>query len=159
MINPLSTANIHNDEDFKKVLQRKSLVAIGIFILGALTVATLLLTEVIYETHQHAFFSGFGTALIAAGGALFIKNRRIMNNPELLKATRIKYTDERVLDIRSKSIMVATGFLLVGMYLICFIGGLIYPMYFSLLSKILLALVCLFLMTYRIAFSVYNKKM
>ena len=159
MINPLSTKDIHTDEDFKKVLQRKSLVALGLFVLGALTVATLLLTEVIYETHQHAFFSGFGSALIAAGAVLYIKNRRIMGNPELLKATRIKYTDERVLDIRSKSILTATATLLVGMYLICFIGGLLYPAYFSVLSKVLLLLVCLFLLTYRISFSVYNRKM
>ena len=159
MMNPLSTNNIHTDEDFKEVLKRKNLIFIGMFILGALTIATLLLTEIIYETHQHAFFSGVGTSLIVAGAVLFIKNHRIMGNPELLKATRIKYTDERVLDIRSKSILVATAVLLVGMYLICFIGGLIYPIFFSLLSKLLMVLVCLFLVTYRIAFSVYNKKM
>ena len=159
MMNPLSIKDVHTDEDFKKIIKRKQLVSIGLFILGALTIATLLFTELIYETHQHAFFSGFASALVVAGMVLFIKNQRILSSPELLKATRIKYTDERVLDIRSKSIMVATAVLLVGMYLLCFVGGLIYPMLFSLLSKILLTLVCLFLVTYRIAFGVYNKKM
>ena len=159
MINPLSTNNIYNDEDFKKVLKHKMKVAIALFILGALTITVLVTTELIYESHQHSFFSGFGTALIVAGGVLYIKNRKVLNNPELLKAMRIKYTDERVLDIRSKSIMVATAVLLVGMYLLCFIGGLIHPEYFSILSKVLLSLVCLFLVTYRIAFGVYNKKM
>ena len=163
MMNPLSLTNVHTDEDFAKVLKRKINLSTVLFIIGALTIIILLFTTQVLgiasDSHQQDFFSGFGSALMVCGIALFIKNRRTLNNPERLRAMRIKYTDERTLNIHTKSIMVAAGVLLAGMYLLCLIVGLVYPTYFPLLIKLLLSLVCLFLLTFRIAFMVYNKKM
>lgn len=75
-----------------------------IIILGAVAMGMVLLSKgglpVMYlEEGAREFISGYyttlGVALMAAGAALIIKNRKYLKNPELLKKREVVENDER----------------------------------------------------------------
>ena len=164
MMSPFCMAvKANNDEEYKKVIKNRINIAWLILTVGILTIATLTVSTHVFNhtmnDHIHGIYAGFGTGLILAGGVLFLKNRRILGNETLLKESRIKNTDERIQEISVTALRTATFTLLIAIYAVCFIGGLIFPDYMEILSKILLIQVAVFLVGYAIAFQVYNRKM
>ena len=164
MMHPFCMASkASTNEEYKKVLQKRMNMYLLLGVLGILTIAALSLSRYIFKNptdgHIHSYYAGIGAGLMTAGLLLWIKNKRIINNEDLLKEARIKNTDERIQEISATAMRMATVILLVATYSICLIGGLIFPEYMPILSKVLLVQVAIFLVGYFVAFQIYNRKM
>jgi len=100
-------------------------------------------------------YAGVGSGVMAAALVLWIRFQRILKNPEKLKAMRLSNTDERNKEIGGKAYRFASTVLLIGLYGICLIGGLWYPI----LIKVVGILMWIFLITYIISYKVFERKM
>lgn len=124
MICLFSSTNGTSLEAFKKSLHSRIKFFIGLGILGFFTSLISLISEFTTLLNVAAFISGFllgfGFALIAFSIVFIIRTRKILKDEALLKKERLKYTDERNIMIGSKSMQVATVFLVFTLY-ICFI--------------------------------------
>ena len=91
---------------------------------------------------------GFGIALIAAGGALIVKNMRYLKNPELLKKGQVAEDDERnrLLGLRCWAYTGYAMFLV--LYVGMLIGGFISPTVVVVLQTVL-AVYALLLLVFR----------
>lgn len=98
---------------------------------------------------------GIGIGLFIVGTVLWIKNKRLLNNDENLKKSRLSNTDERIQEIGNKAFRLAAYVMLLALYATALIGGLFYPV----LVEALMFISCIFLVAYVIAFKYYNSKM
>lgn len=148
-----------NDAEYRKSLKVRMRIMGALFIIGIATFFTGLFAEysdnITLDSHMLGFYSGIGAGIAGAALVLFIRCYRLIRNDELLKKTRIKNSDERILEITRRAQAVAGFVLLMSIYAICLIGGLFYPI----LIKILLGLAGIFLLTYVITYTVYNRIM
>lgn len=152
--------DIHTDEGYLKVLQRRRNICIIMLILGVITAAVagfaeLLDWDISLSSRSLGFYSGVGTGMAFASIVFLVRLRRSMKDSKALHAARIKATDERTMEISRRSMAIAGYALLIALYLLCLIGGLFYPE----LLVILAVMACVFLATYMISFSIYNKIM
>lgn len=151
--------NAKNNEEYKVHVKAKMNILLLVLFIGMATLAVSLMAEfqwsVNISEHMLGVYTGVGTGLIFAAVILWVKNRRLLNNEEKLKESRINSSDERMKEISSKAFRVAAVFLLITLYAIGLIGGLFYP----LLVKLLLGCVTVFLLAYVIAYKIYEKKM
>lgn len=86
---------------------------------------------------------------------MLIRNRRLLQDETKLKEARLKVTDERNVEIASKSIRIATITLVAAIYAVFLIGGFFYPV----VSKFMVLLLLVFFLTYYIAHSILEKRM
>lgn len=107
------------------------------------------------DDYMLGVYCGIGVGLFAAGITLLIRNRRLLKDDAKLKAARLQATDERNIEIASRSLKIAAMVLLVAMYAVFLIGGLLSPV----LSKVMSLLICLFLVAYCIAWKVLDQRM
>lgn len=149
----------HSDEDFKLFLKKKNKMLLGLSFSGLLLLLTFFVASQIMKIelsdHLSGFYSGVGGALIFAGLAIIVKNRRLMNNPELLRKTRIKNSDERNIEISAKSFRIAGFVQFLASYCLSLIGPFVNP----LLSTIGLILIYIFLFSYLISYFILNRKL
>lgn len=164
MMHPFCMATKANtNEEYKKILKKRMNKYLLLSLLGLLTIAALTFNTYFLKNtmndHLHSFYLGLGCGLVLGGVGLWFKTRHTLSDDKLLKESRIKNTDERIQEISSIAMRMATIALLVTTYIVCLIGGLIFPTYMPILSKVLLAQVSIFLVGYSISFQIYNKKM
>lgn len=152
-------SNAKNNEEYRIYVKTKMNLLLLLFFIGLVTMAISLMAEfywtVTINEHMLGVYTGAGTGLAAAGAVLWIKNKLLLNNEEKLKISRISNSDERMQEINSKAIRVATVILLVALYVIGLIGGLFNPI----LIKVLFGCMTIFVAAYIIAYKIYEKKM
>lgn len=100
-------------------------------------------------------YAGMGSALIGAGLAKIIRNRSTMKDEERLTKQRRERGDERIQEIGRIALRAAALLMILAMYVISLIGGLFYPV----LPKILLILICIFLLVYVVTYRILEKRM
>lgn len=159
MIGLFCAGNARNDEEYKNSVRKKQRYLILLFIAGAAALAVSLLADGYWEVnineHMISTYAGVGSGVMAAALVLWIRFQRILKNPEKLKAMRLSNTDERNKEIGGKAYRFASTVLLIGLYGICLIGGLWYPI----LIKVVGILMWIFLITYIISYKVFERKM
>jgi len=148
-----------SNEEYKKVIRFKMRIFCVLFLVGAVTFfGTLFIMfrfSSILSDYQSGVYSGIGCGLMGAAVALWIKNKMLLGNEEKLKQSRLANSDERNIEISQKAMRIAAMALIVALYLVGIVGGFFYPV----LIKVLLFLVCIFLLVYVIAFKMIGKKM
>jgi uncharacterized membrane protein len=155
----LCTTTAKTNEEYKNVIKNRMKIMVVVIIVGIITAAFGFGAEFFFKLpisdNMLGVFLGIGSGLFAAGIAIWIKNRLLLNNEEKLKESRLNNTDERIQEIGNKAFRVATYVLLVVLYATALIGGLFYPV----LVEALMFIVFAFLIAYMIAFKYYNNKM
>lgn len=148
-----------NNEEYKKIIKNRMKIMVGFMVIGIITALAGILGEFYLKTPVSdkvlGVYTGLGSSLFAAGLVLWIKNKTLLKNEEKLRESRLNNTDERNLEISRKALNIAAYVMLASLYIIGLIGGIFYPILFHVLSLI----VCIFLLTYVIAYKYYNKKM
>lgn len=158
--NSIGCADVHTDEDYKKMLLRRQRLYIGMMIFGILTFAVATIAEVFsweiaLSSRDLGFYCGMGTGVTFGAAVFLLRLRKALKNPDVLHAARIKATDERMLEISRRSIAAAGYALLIAVYLACLIGGLYYPVLLTALA----ILAGVFFIAYLLSFFIYSKKM
>ncbi len=148
-----------SNEEYKKVIKARMNLMVLIFVIGLITLIVSLLAEKIWKVeiseHMIGLYCGVGTGLLVASVILWIKNWMILRNETRLKESRLCNTDERLMEISNKAFRMATIFLVAALYACGIIGGLFYPI----LVKVLMILICVFLAAYMVTYKIYEKKM
>jgi len=147
------------NEEYRKVVKTRMNAMVILFIIGVITLAVSLLAEfrwtVTINDRMLGVYTGVGTGLSFASVSIWIMNRKLLNNEEKLKESRLSYSDERIKEISNKAFRVAAVVLLIVLYGIGLIGGLFYPF----LMKVLGACVGIFVCAYLISYFIYSKRM
>jgi len=148
-----------SNEEYKKVVRFKMRIFCILFIVGAVTFSGTLFIMLrfssILSDYQSGVYTGIGCGLMGAAVALWIKNKMLLGNEEKLKKSRLANSDERNIEISQKAMRIAAMVLIIALYLVGIVGGFFYPV----LIKVLLFLVCIFLLVYVVAFKMIDKKM
>lgn len=159
MNGPFCATTAKTNEEYRIVLKKRNVIFILLMVFGLITAILGLVAKNYMDTHiderMLGMYTGFGTGLFIAGAIFLIKNLLLLKNDEKLKESRLKFTDERNLQIESKAFRAATYVLVAVLYLVTMIGGIIYPP----LIYALLIIMASFLVAYIIALRVYNSKM
>lgn len=146
------------NEEYREYLRKKDRSMRWIPFLGILLLILGVageLMELPVDDYMLGIYCGVGTGLIASGIALSIKHRMIMRNEEKLKKARVQMGDERIQEISRKSFRMAAWLMILAMYAILLIGGLFY----TVLAKTLVILICLFFAAYGICYLIFEKRM
>lgn len=155
----ICSTNVTTNEEYRKIVKTRMKLFVAFIVLGIVTASVAFYAEmnikVTINEHMLGVYTGVGVGLIVAGAMLWIKNKQLLKNEEKLKESRLNNTDERILEIGNKAFRLATYVMLITVYGIALIGGLFIPE----LVRVLLFIVCAFLLTYVIAFKYYNNKM
>lgn len=159
MMELFCSSKAKNNEEYKKIVQSRMNILLLLFAIGLITLIVSLLAEMVWavETSEYMLgvYCGVGTGLMAVSVILWVKNRMLLMNETKLKESRLANTDERLMEISNKAFRMATIFLLAALYACGIIGGLFYPI----LVKVLLILVCVFLFSYIFSYKIYEKRM
>lgn len=102
----------------------------------------------IIHDRTKGFLSGMFTALIVALIIKFLRNRKIMNDPEKLKQQRIIKTDERNIEIMSKALYVTSYVLIVVLVILSVVGSFISQMMMMMAAGLIYVLLFSFLISY-----------
>ncbi len=143
--------------DFEKRCRTRMKVGAGFVLLGAMTMGVTALQggslparvlEAEAVEFMAEYYAVLGIALIAAGGALIVKNMRYLKNPELLKKGQVAEDDERnrLLGLRCWAYTGYAMFLV--LYVGMLIGGFISPTVVVVLQTVL-AVYALLLLVFR----------
>lgn len=159
MRNMWETKTFTTNEEYKEYLRKKDKSMRWIIVVGILLAVLGFMGEymgtVAVDDYMLGVYSGVGCGLIVARILLGIKHRRLMKDEARLKKARLEASDERIQEIGKSAFRMAAWIMIIAMYAISLIGGLWYPI----LSKILLVMVCVFLLAYVICYRIYEKKM
>lgn len=159
MKNIFCTTTLKTNDEYKNVIKKRMKVMVGLMVIGVITFLASILGELYFKTPVSdkvlGTYTSLGSSLFTVGLVLWIKNKRILNNEEKLRQSRLNNTDERNQEIARKALNIAAYAMLASLYVIGLIGGIFYPILFNVLSFI----VCIFLLTYVVAYKYYNKKM
>ena len=159
MKNIFCTTTAKTNEEYRNVIKNRMKIMVGFMVIGIITALAGLLGEFYFKTPVSdkvlGVYTGLGSSLFSAGLVLWIKNKILLNNEEKLRKSRLSNTDERNQEIARKALNIAAYVMLASLYVIGLIGGIFYPILFNVLSFI----VCIFLLTYIVAYKYYNKKM
>lgn len=127
-------------------------------IVGILLAALGVIGEIVeapIDDYMLGIYLGVGAGLIVAAIGLGIKHKRLMKNEEKLKKARLEMGDERIQEIGKKAFRMAAWIMILSMYGIMLVGGLFYPV----LAKTLVIVICLFFIAYTICYHIYEKRM
>lgn len=153
------TKTFATNDEYREYLRKKDKSMRWIVVVGILLAVIGFWGEYkwtsVVDDYMLGVYAGVGCGLIIAGIMLGLKHRRIMKDEVRLKKARLEASDERVQEIGKCAFRMAAWIMIIAMYAISLIGGLWYPI----LTKILLVMVCVFLLAYMICYRVYEKKM
>lgn len=107
------------------------------------------------DDYMLGVYAGVGCGLLVAGIIRIIRNCSIMKDEEKLTLQRRERGDERLQEISRSAMRISALLMIIGMYAISLIGGLFYPV----LPKILLILICIYLVTYVVCYRILEKRM
>lgn len=148
-----------NNEEYRKKLMAQNKYMWIILLVGLITAAAAFcmefLTELPLDDFMLGVYSGVGVGLVAVSLVFQIRNRRLLKDEEKLKEARLQFTDERNVELASRSIKIATVALVAAIYVVFLIGGFFYPV----ICRFMLLLLLVFFLTYGIAHSVLSRHM
>lgn len=152
-----------SNEDYRRYLARQNRIITGYIVIGFLTTVITLLVEfseeikkfIIIDDYILGVYEGAGVALLVVGLIKLIRNFRILRDEEELAERRREFGDERIQEISKTAMKFAAWVMITGMYMFSLIGGFFYPA----LAKVLLIVVCIFLVLYVISYRVLEKRM
>lgn len=120
--------NVKNNEEYRILLKKRQKRMWGLFAVGlvttALGAALSMPVEKPVSTRQISFILGLGTGLALASVAEIWMLQRKMGSEERLKKERLKETDEREIELRSRALQATAKLMLAVIYLLAVIGGL-----------------------------------
>lgn len=111
-----------NNEEYKKELKKRMRTMVVLFILGALTLATMVVLIILkpqmLESYEAGLFTGMGVGLMfgAVTGIIQLRNR--MKNEENLKKARLAETDEREREISNRAMRMTAKVMMTALYLV-----------------------------------------
>ena len=150
---------VKNNEEYKNVIRFRMRIFILLGLVGIVTLIIALMAEYKWDTaieeYMLGVYTGIGTGLFISSILLWIKHRLLLNNEDKLKESRLNNSDERLQEISSKAFQAGTIIMLITLYAVALIGGLFYPV----LVKALLITVFAFLISYLIAYKIFEKRM
>lgn len=148
-----------NNEEYRKKLKTQNQYMWVILLVGLITAAAAFcmefLTEVPLDDFMLGVYSGVGVGLVAVSLVFQVRNRRLLKDEEKLKEARLQFTDERNVELASRSIRIATVALIAAIYAVFLIGGFFYPV----ICKFMFLLLLVFFITYYVAHSILNRHM
>ena len=152
-----------SNEDYRGYLLHQNRMLIGYIVIGVLTTVIMLLVEfseeikkvITVDDYMLGVYEGVGAALLVVGLIKLIRNLRILRDEEELAERRREFGDERIQEISKTAMKFAAWVMIIGMYMFSLIGGFFYPA----LAKVLLIVVCIFLVLYVISYRVLEKRM
>ncbi len=154
-----TASSVKTNDDFRKVLQKKSRLMGILILLGFITILTVGAAAITgfleSDSYLCGLYLGLGCGLVFAGILKILQFRRISGNAELLKKERLKYTDERNHAISAKAVQTATIVVLILSYLAMLIGVCFNRMIFYCYWSIIMV----FLIAYMICNKYYSRKM
>ncbi len=152
-----------NNEEYKKHLRNINRIFLLLSIVGALIAALGFSAEFLadkigltirIDDYMLGLYCGAGCGLVIAGILMQIRNRNIMKDEKKLTERRREQKDERLQEIGKRAVRTATLVMIIAMYAILLVGGLFYPV----LTTTMSVLICLFLVTYCISYTVLQHK-
>jgi hypothetical protein len=153
------STKVRTNEEYKAVIKYRMKLFVGIGLLGAVTMLIGFLVEFFWKVsiddRMLGLYTGFGTGLLLISIIFWVINKRLLGNEEKLKKSRISNTDERLKEISTRSLGMATTVLLVTVYGMILIGGLFFPM----IVAPLIILITVFVTAYVAAYLYYKRKM
>ena len=159
MKGPFCKTSANTNEAYRKIMISRIKLYIIMFILGLITIAVSIAAKSIdsVKLSQQAldFYSGLGCGISAISSLIIIITAVSLCNDEKVKKERIEHSDERLLEIRRKSLSVAGICSYISMYLIGLIGGLFYPILLIVLS----VFTAIYTLAYFITHIIYTKIM
>lgn len=153
-----------NNEEFKIYLHKKNrsmlFLSIAGLLLGFIGFFVELFAEslpiaIAIDDYMLGVYAGAGIGMFCGGISKILQHRQWVKDEKKLTKMRRERSDERLQQISVKANQAATYIMLIALYLLSFIGGLFYPI----LPKILLLLICLFLVSYVAAYRILEKRM
>ena len=154
-----NSAIANTNEEYREIVKNRMKLFALMGAAGVITVTVALMARfqwrAVIKEEMLDVYTGFGIGLLIISVVLWILHRVTLNNEEKLKESRIKNSDERLLDISNRAFWFAGGVILAVMYGVALIGGLFFPV----LVKMLLAIISVFLVSYLAAYRYYLKRM
>lgn len=154
-----NVSNIKTNDDFRKVIKRKNKIMLLLILIGGITILTVGIAVAAgilnSDSYLCGLYLGLGTGLIFAGILKLLQQRKILQNEELLKRERLKYTDERNRAIAGRAIQTSLFILLILSYM----GMLIGVFYSRIIFYCYWSVIMVFLLLYIICTKYYNHKM
>lgn len=153
------SGNVKNNEEYRMLLKKRQKRMWGLFAVGlataALGAALSMLAEAPVSPRQTHFILGLGTGLALASVVEIGILQRKMGSEEQLKKERLRETDEREIEVRSRALKATAKLLLVVIYLLAVIGGLFMEEF----VEICLLLSGIFLLSYILFQKYYGRKL
>lgn len=147
------------NEEYKEYLKRKDRKLWWVMLAGALLAALGVFGEYCMKTaiddYMLGVYCGLGVGMVAVGIAQLIRHKQLMKNEEKIKKARLEMGDERLQEIGKKAFRTAAWVMIIAMYAVSLVGGLFYPV----LPKILLCMVCVFLLAYSVSYRIIEKRL
>ena len=154
-----TASNIKTNDDFRKIIKKKNKIMLMLILIGGITILVVGLAVAAglldSDSYLCGLYLGLGTGLIFAGILKILRHRKILQNEELLKKERLKYTDERNRAISSKAMETSLFILLILSYM----GMLIGVFYSRIIFYCYWSVIMAFLLLYIICTRYYNHKM
>ncbi|EOH96236.1 DUF6442 family protein [Enterococcus pallens] len=146
------------DQQYRNRLRRKNLwYGAGIVFVVLCTLFLYVGTnwlEIKVSSHTVDFLTGMFSSLSVILILYIVKNRRVMNNPKLLRKQRIVMTDERNQEIINRAYRLGAHTLIICIIVLSVVGSFVHP----LMTQLAVGLLFLFFAAYLIGYLYYRKK-
>lgn len=155
----LYQCNARTNEEYRIELKKRQRLMGFLFLLGVLTLATMisliLLKPETMESYTAGFFTGVGTGLILGGLIGILKIRKTLKDEAALKKARLTETDEREQAISSKEVHATLKVTLLSIYLFLILCSFVTIKAITVLAL----LVSIFFLSYIVSRKIYSKYM
>lgn len=146
------------DQHYFNRLKRKNLWYIAAIIFVVLCLLFLYAgtnwLEIKVSSHTVDFLTGMFSTLTLILIVYIVRNRRVMNQPQLLRKQRIAVMDERNQEIINRSSRLAAYMLNICLIILSVVGSFVHP----LMTQLSAGLLFVFIITYAIGYLYYKKK-
>ncbi|MDT2753914.1 hypothetical protein P7H29_03440 [Enterococcus pseudoavium] len=136
-------------------LNRLYLASLLFIIVCLIILAIGIKNQQIPHERTRGFLTGFFVSMSTAIAVVLFRNKRIMNNPAKLKQERIKKTDERNIQIISKTFCVTSYVLIFTLAILSVIGSFISQVMMMMAA----GLIYVFLISFLICYFYFGKKL
>ncbi|MGM0213287.1 hypothetical protein [Enterococcus sp. AZ109] len=146
------------DQHYFNRLKRKNLWYVAAIIFVVLCTLFLYFgtnwLEIKVSNHTVDFLTGMFSTLTILLIVYIIRNRRVMNQPQLLRKQRITVMDERNQEIINRACRLAAYGLNICLILLSVVGSFVHP----LMTQLSVGLLYVFVLIYAISYFYYKKK-
>lgn len=148
-----------NNEEYKEELKKRMRTLVVMFVLGALTLVTMIVLIVLkpqmLESYEAGLFTGMGTGLMVGAIMGIIRLRSRMKNEETLKKARLAETDERERELSNVAIRMTSKVMMAALYLVMLLSLFVAKE----ASLVMCGLILLYFVSYIICRKIISKRM